>query len=132
MSYINNIEKETLQNNNFRTVLFTSKFMQLVVMSIPTEGDIGMEIHQIDQLIRVEKGNAKSILNGVDRNLTDGDVVIIPAGTEHNILNTGDEDLKLYTVYATPNHKRGTIHKTKEDAEKDEENDIYDGVTDLN
>lgn len=132
MSYINNIEKETLENNNFRTVLFTSKFMQLVVMSIPVKGDICMEIHQIDQLIRVEKGNAKSILNGVERNLTDGDVVIIPAGTEHNIENTGDEDLKLYTVYATPNHKRGTIHKTKEDAEKDEENDIYDGVTDLN
>ena len=113
MSYINNIEKETLENNNFRTVLFTSKFMQLVVMSIPVKGDIGMEIHQIDQLIRVEKGNAKSILNGIERNLIDGDVIIIPAGTEHNIVNTGDEDLKLYTVYATPNHKRGTIHRTR-------------------
>lgn len=132
MSYINNIEKETLENNNFRTVLFTSKFMQLVVMSIPIHGDIGMEIHKIDQFIRVEKGTAKSILNGVERALTDGDVVIIPAGTEHNIVNTGSEDLKLYTVYATPNHKRGIIHKTKEDAEKDEENDVFDGETDLN
>lgn len=132
MSYINNIEKETLENNNFRTVLFTSKFLQLVIMSIPVGGDIGMEIHKIDQFIRVEKGNAKSVLDGVERDLVDGDVVIIPAGTEHNIINSGNEDLKLYTVYGSPNHKKGTIHKTKEDAEKDEENDVYDGVTDLN
>ncbi len=131
MSYINNIEKETLENTNFRTVLYTSKFMQLVVMNIPTGGDIGMEVHHIDQFIRIEKGNAKSILNGIERDLVDGDVVIITAGTEHNILNTGNEDLKLYTVYASPNHKKGVIHKTKADAEADEENDVFDGVTDV-
>lgn len=131
MSYINNIERETLENTNFRTVLFTSKFMQLVVMSIPVSGDIGMEVHHIDQFIRVEKGNAKSILNGVERELGDGDALIIPAGTEHNIINTGDGDLKLYTVYATPNHKKGTVHKTKADAQADEENDVFDGITDV-
>lgn len=130
MSYINNIEKESLENTNFRTVLYTAKFMQLVVMSIPVGGDIGMEVHHIDQFIRIEKGNAKSILNGVERDLVDGDAVIITAGTEHNIVNTGSEDLKLYTVYATPNHKKGVIHKTKADAEADEENDVYDGITD--
>ena len=130
MSFITNVEKETLVNTNCRTVLYTSKFMQLVVMSIPVGGDIGMEIHHIDQFIRIEKGNAKSILNGVERDLVDGDVVIITAGTEHNIVNTGNEDLKLYTVYATPNHKKGTIHVTKADAEADEENDVFDGITD--
>ncbi len=131
MSYINNIEKETLNNTNFRTVLYTSKFMQLVVMNIVVGGDIGMEVHHIDQFIRIEKGNAKSILNGVERDLIDGDVLIITAGTEHNIVNTGDEDLKLYTVYASPNHKKDTIHKTKEEAQADEENDVFDGVTNL-
>jgi len=131
MSYINNIEKETLNNTNFRTVLYTSKFMQLVVMNIVVGGDIGMEVHHIDQFIRIEKGNAKSILNGVERDLIDGEVLIITAGTEHNIINTGDEDLKLYTVYASPNHKKDTIHKTKEEAQADEENDVFDGVTDM-
>lgn len=130
MSYINNIEKQALENVNFRTVLYTSKFMQLVVMSIPVGGDIGMEVHKIDQFIRIEKGNAKSILNGIERDLADGDAVIITAGTEHNIINTGNEELKLYTVYATPNHKKGVIHKTKAEAEADEENDVYDGETD--
>ena len=130
MSFITNIEKASLENTNFRTVLYTSKFMQIVVMSIPVGGDIGMEIHHIDQFIRIEKGNAKSILNGVERDLVDGDVVVITAGTEHNIINTGNENLKLYTVYATPNHKKGTIHTTKADAEADEENDVFDGEVD--
>lgn len=132
MSYINNIEKQALENTNFRAVLYTAKFMQLVVMSIPVGGDIGMEVHHIDQFIRIEKGNAKSILNGEERDLVDGDAVIITAGTEHNIVNTGSEDLKLYTVYATPNHKKDTIHITKADAMKDEKSDVYDGITDLN
>ena len=130
MSYIKNIEKETLENKNFRTVLYTTKFMQLVVMNIVVGNDIGMEVHNIDQLIRIEKGNAKSILNGVEKDLVDGDVVIVTAGTEHNIVNTGNEDLKLYTVYATPNHKKGTVHKTKVDAVADEENDVFDGIVD--
>lgn len=130
MSFITNIEKDSLENSNFRTVLYTSKFMQVVVMNIPVGGDIGMEVHHIDQFIRIEKGNAKSILNGVERDLIDGDVVVITAGTEHNIVNTGNEDLKLYTVYATPNHKKGTIHVTKADAEADEVNDVFDGEID--
>ncbi|MEI6352966.1 MAG: cupin domain-containing protein [Candidatus Nomurabacteria bacterium] len=130
MSFITNIEKQSLENTNFRTVLYTSKFMQIVVMNISVNEDIGMEIHHIDQFIRIEKGNAKSILNGVERDLIDGDVVVITAGTEHNIVNTGNEDLKLYTVYATPNHKKGTTHVTKADAIADEENDVFDGQID--
>lgn len=130
MSYITNIEKETLENGNFRKVLFTAKHMQLVVMSIPVGGDIGMETHHdVDQFIRVESGKAKSILNGVERELEDDFSVIVPAGTEHNIVNVGDKDLKVYTLYAGPNHKKGTIHATKEEAEANEEH--FDGVTDV-
>lgn len=130
MSYITNIEKETLENGNFRKVLFTAKHMQLVVMSIPVGGDIGMETHHdVDQFIRVESGKAKSILNGVERELEDDFSVIIPAGTEHNIVNIGDEDLKLYSIYAKPEHKKGTIHTTKEEAEANEEH--FDGETDV-
>lgn len=131
MSYITNIEKDTLENKNFRTVLFTSKFMQLVVMSLQVDEEIGSEVHHVDQFIRIEKGNAKSVLNGVERDLADDDIVIIPAGTEHNIINTGDTELKLYTIYASPEHKKGTIHKTKQDAMNDEENDHFDGEMDL-
>ncbi len=130
MSYITNIEKETLENGNFRKVLFTAKHMQLVVMSIPVGGDIGMETHHdVDQFIRVESGKAKSILNGVERELEDDFSVIVPAGTEHNIVNVGDKDLKVYTLYAGPNHKKGIIHATKEEAEANEEH--FDGVTDV-
>lgn len=130
MSYITNIEKEILENSNFRKVLFTAKHMQLVVMSIPVGGDIGMEVHgDVDQFIRVEKGKAKSILNGVETELEDDFSVIVPAGTEHNIVNIGDEDLKVYTIYARPEHKRGTIHTTKEDAMANEEH--FDGATDV-
>ncbi|MEA4910916.1 hypothetical protein SDC9_21759 [bioreactor metagenome] len=130
MSYITNIEKDTLENSNFRKVLFTAKHMQLVVMSIPVGGDIGMETHgDVDQFIRVEKGKAKSILNGVETELEDDFSVIVPAGTEHNIVNIGDEDLKVYTIYARPEHKKGTIHTTKEDAMANEEH--FDGATDV-
>lgn len=130
MSYITNIEKDTLENSNFRKVLFTAKHMQLVVMSIPVGGDIGMEVHgDIDQFIRVEKGKAKAILNGVETELEDDFSVIIPAGTEHNIVNAGDEDLKLYTIYAKPEHKKGSIHATKEVAEAEGEH--FDGATDV-
>lgn len=130
MSYITNIEKETLENDNFRKVLFTAKNMQLVVMSIPVGEDIGMETHDdIDQFIRVEKGKAKSILNGVETELEDDFSVIVPAGTEHNIVNIGDEDLKVYTIYAKPEHKKGVVRATKAEAEANEEH--FDGETDV-
>lgn len=126
--FVTNIEQEALENEDFRRVLYTAKHCQLVVMSIPPGTDIGAETHQLDQFIRVEEGEGKSVLDGVERDLTDGSAVVIPAGTHHNIINTSTSDaLKLYTVYAPPNHKDGTVHPTKADAEKDEEH--FDGQT---
>lgn len=126
--FVTNIEQAALENEDFRRVLYTAKHCQLVVMSIPAGEDIGAETHQLDQFIRVEEGEGKSVLDGVERELTDGSAVIIPAGTHHNIINTSQsEALKLYTVYAPPNHKDGTVHATKAEAEKDEEH--FDGVT---
>ncbi|TSD06328.1 MAG: hypothetical protein Greene07147_187 [Parcubacteria group bacterium Greene0714_7] len=115
--YVANIEKESLENENFRTVLYTDDRLQLVVMNLKPNEDIGEETHTLDQFIRVEKGEGKSVLDGEARTLADGFAVIIPAGTRHNIVNTSSVNpLKLYTLYAPPNHKRGTVHKTKADA----------------
>lgn len=119
--YITNIEKESLENDYFRKVLYTDERLQLVVMSLKPNEDIGEEVHQLDQFIRVEKGDGKSVLDGEETLLTDGSVVVIPQGTRHNIINTSSENpLKLYTLYAPPNHKDGTIHKTKAEAEAEE------------
>ncbi len=126
--YVDNIEKLTLENENFREVLYTDKKTQLVVMSIKPGEEIGMEVHQVDQFLRCEAGSAKVILDGVESGMADGTAVIVPAGTEHNIINTGSDDLKLYTLYSPPNHKTGTIHKTKADAEADE-GEHFDGKT---
>ncbi len=118
IGYVTNIERDTLENNNFRKVLYTSGNMQLVVMSLKAGEEIGLETHpEHDQFIRVDKGDAKAILNGEQSALTDGSCVIIPAGVEHNIVNTGDGDLKLYTIYSPPEHPDGTIHATKADAD---------------
>ena len=124
--FVTNIEQEALENGNFRKVLYTSSHMQLVVMSVETE--IGMEVHNdVDQFIRIEEGTGKAILNGQEHALEDGSVVVIPSGTEHNIVNTGDSPLKLYTIYAPPHHKDGTVHVTKEEAEQSDEH--FDGIT---
>lgn len=120
------IEGKTLDNENFREVLYTAAYMQLVVMSIPAKEDIGMEVHGQDQFIRVESGDGEAELDGVKHALSDGVALIIPAGTEHNITNTGEEPLKLYTIYATPHHKNDVVHVTKKDAEKDEEEFLGD------
>ncbi len=128
--FIINIEKETLKNDYFRKVLYTGKHLQLVVMSLKSGEDIGKEVHHgIDQFIRIEKGKGIAYINGVESAIADDDIVIIPAGAEHNITNTGDEEMKLYTIYASPEHKDQVVHKTKEDAERDHENDHFDGVT---
>lgn len=120
-SYVGNIEEATLENTNFRKVLFTSGHMQLVVMDLLPNEDIGMESHTLDQFIRVEKGNGIAILNGIEHVLSDGVALVITAGTEHNIINTSSIDsLKLYTIYAPPNHKDGTVHRMKADAMLDE------------
>ena len=114
-----NIEKETLQNNNFRKVLFTGAHSQLVVMSLLPREEIGMEVHpNVDQFFRIEAGAAKVIMNGQETQVKADDVFIVPAGTNHNVINTSTtEPLKLYTIYSPPNHLAGTIHKTKMEAE---------------
>jgi mannose-6-phosphate isomerase-like protein (cupin superfamily) len=126
--YITNIEKVSLDNDNFRKVLYTTKNSQLVVMSLKPLEDIGEEIHQLDQFIRCEAGQGKAILDGVEHGISDGFVVVVPAGAKHNIINTSpDKPLKLYTLYAPPNHRDGVVHKTKEQADADEEH--FDGRT---
>ncbi len=124
--FVTDIEKETLDNENFRKVLYTASYMQLVVMSIEPGDDIGKEIHGQDQFIRVEAGSGKAILDGEEHALATDSATVIPAGTEHNIVNTGSEPLKLYTIYATPHHEDGVVHATKADAEKDDEEFVGD------
>lgn len=114
-----NIEEKSLENAYFREVLFTGPNCQLVVMALKPGEDIGLETHgDVDQFIRVEAGQGKAILDGKEYELSDGSAVVIPAGAEHNILNTSStEPMKLYTIYAPPEHPDGTIHKTKAEAE---------------
>lgn len=124
--YILNIEEKTLQNENFREVLYTAQHSQLVLMSLLPNEEIGMEVHEIvDQFIRVESGTGKAILNGEEHELSDGSAIVVPAGTKHNVINTStDKKMKLYTVYSPAHHKDGTIHKTKEEAETDSQDHI--------
>ncbi len=97
-------------------------------MSLKPGEDIGEEVHSVDQFIRCEKGNAKAVLDGVEHELSDGFVIVVPAGAKHNIINLSpDKPLKLYTLYSPPNHLDGTIHATKADAEADEGHDHFDG-----
>lgn len=126
--FVDNIEKLTLENENFRKVLYTAKFSQLVLMKLNPREDIGEEIHELDQFLRVESGSGNAILDGVEREISDGSAIVVPAGTKHNIINTSDDrPLKLYTVYSPPNHKDGTIHATKAEASAGEEH--FDGIT---
>ena len=117
--YNSNIEKETLDNENYRKVLYTGKHMQLVVMSLKVGDDIPMEVHpDIDQFIRVEKGSAYVKIGDSEYNLKDDEVVIVPAGQQHYVKNTSEADeLKLYTIYTPAEHAPGTIHVTKADAD---------------
>ena len=124
--YVTNIEQASLQNEHFRKVLYTTNHVQLVVMSLKTGEEIGEEVHQLDQFIRVEMGEGKAVLDGVEHLLSDGMVVVVPQGARHNIINTGGSDLKLYTLYAPPNHRDGVVHATKVEADADEEE--FDGI----
>lgn len=125
--YHQNIEKKTLANNYFREVLYTGSHMQLVVMSLKPNEAIGLEVHSnVDQFFRFEKGTGKVVMNGVEYTVGDGDAVVVPAGTEHNIINTSSsDDLKLYTIYSPANHPDGTIHKTLEEAMEAEEHEHH-------
>jgi len=115
--YVVNLEEKTLANRFFRQVLFTADRSQLVVMAIQPNEEIGLETHlEHDQFIRVESGVGKVIMDGVESDLADGSAVVIPAGVEHNLINTGSEVMKLYTLYTPPEHADGTIHQTKAEA----------------
>lgn len=124
-----NIEKETLENENFRKVLYTGKHSQLVLMSLKPGEDIGMEVHEEnDQFFRFERGDGKCIIDGNEYELTDGSTIVVPAGAEHNIINMSEEeDLKLYTIYSPAHHKDGIVRATKEEAMANEAE--FDGVT---
>ena len=120
------IEQAALENEDFRKVLYTGARLQLVVMALKPGEDIGEEVHELDQFIRVEAGSGKAVLDGVEHATSDGSVVIVPQSARHNIINTGYAAMKLYTLYSPPNHRHGTIHKTKADAQADEEH--FDGT----
>ena len=127
--YHTNIEKDTLENENFRKVLYTGKNCQLVLMTLQPGEDIGMEVHnENDQFFRFEKGTGKCIIDGNEYEVEDGSAIVVPAGAQHNIINTsGTEELKLYTIYSPAHHKDGIVRSTKEEAEANEED--FDGVT---
>ena len=127
--YSTNIEKDTLANTNFRKVLYTGKHSQLVLMSLKPKEEIGMEVHpDNDQFFRLEKGQLECVVNETKYNLSDGDVLVVPAGANHNIINTSEgEEAKLYTIYSPPHHKDGIVRATKEEAAKDAPE--FDGVT---
>jgi len=115
--YKGNIEEETLKNDNFRKVLFTGPNSQLVVMSLKPGEDIGAEVHEgHDQFIRIDQGQGKFVLGDEETEVGDGWAMVVPAGTNHNVINTGEGDMKIYTIYSPPEHPDGTIHKTKEEA----------------
>ena len=127
--YATNIEKSALENNNFRKVIYTGKHSQLVLMSLGPKEEIGMEVHEgNDQFFRFEKGQGKCVIDGNEYDLSDGVAIVVPAGAQHNIINTSDaEELKLYTIYSPAHHKDGIIRATKEEAESN--GPEFDGVT---
>ena len=125
--FIEDIESIAVKNQDFRQVLYTAKNCQLVVMALKPGEEIGAEVHKLDQFFRVEEGTGAAILEGVRTAIQAGFAVIVPAGTNHNIINTGSSPLKLYTIYAPPNHRDGVIHHTRADAEADKEK--FDGKT---
>jgi mannose-6-phosphate isomerase-like protein (cupin superfamily) len=126
------IEKDTIENDLFRKVLYTGKHLQLVLMSLKPGENIGMEHHEADQFFRFDEGIGEAIINGNRYDIKDGDSIFVPGGAEHDIINTSDsEDLKLYTLYGPPNHVDGIEKETKEEAEGAEKSgeDKFDGTT---
>lgn len=126
--FYGNIEQLTEENNNFRQVLYTAKHCQLVLMTLPVGGEIGAEVHdENDQFFRFEAGVGKVVIDDNEYAVKDGDAIIVPAGAEHNVINIGDEPLRLYTIYSPAHHKDGIIRATHEEAEANEED--FDGTT---
>jgi len=124
--FVSNIEEDTVNNNFFRKVLYTGEHCQLVLMSLKPKEDIGEEVHEdTDQFFRIDSGSGVVVINDKETKIKDGFAIVIPAGAKHNVINTGVKDLKLYSLYAPPHHKDGTIHKTKKDVKEEE----FDGKT---
>lgn len=119
--FVQDIESLAIRNDKFRQVLYTAKHCQLVLMQLKPQEEIGAEIHQVDQFFRVEAGSGVALLNGVRTPVEAGFAVLVPAGVNHNIINTGNVALKLYTLYSPPNHRDGVIHENRSDAEGDTE-----------
>ena len=128
--YCDNIERATLENEDFRRVLYTGRNLQLVLMTLPPACDIGEEVHEDrDQFFRIEEGRGTIYIDGAANEVEDDFAVIVPAGARHNVVNTGEAPLRLYTIYAPPEHRDGTVHADKEQAERDHDNDHWDGET---
>jgi mannose-6-phosphate isomerase-like protein (cupin superfamily) len=125
--YVQDIESVATGNEDFRRILYTARNCQLVVMALKPQEDIGAEVHKLDQFFRVEQGHGEAVLDGVKTSIKAGYAVVVPAGARHNIINTGTEPLKLYTIYSPPNHRDGVVHHTRADAEADTEH--FDGKT---
>lgn len=123
--FVEDIERIAVENEEFRRVLYTANHCQLVVMALKPGEEIGAEVHTLDQFFRVEEGTGEAILDGTRTQIRAGFGVIVPAGATHNIINTGSAPLKLYTIYAPPNHRDGVVHRTREEAEAD--NEHFDG-----
>jgi mannose-6-phosphate isomerase-like protein (cupin superfamily) len=125
--YVQDIESLATRNVEFRRVLYTAKNSQLVLMALKPKEEIGAEVHKLDQFFRVEEGSGDAVLDGVRTAIRAGFAVLVPAGTNHNIINTGTVPMKLYTVYSPPNHRDGVVHHTRAEAEAD--NEHFDGKT---
>jgi mannose-6-phosphate isomerase-like protein (cupin superfamily) len=126
MPYISHIIKQTEENQNFRKVLFTGEKSQLVVMTIPPQGEIGEETHpHVEQILFILNGSGKAVLDGEETAIGAGDAVVVTPGVKHNIINSGLEALKVYTIYTPPNHIDGRIHITKTEADADTEDEAF-------
>lgn len=128
--YVDDIDQATVANEDFRRVLYTGKNLQLVLMTLQPGEEIGEEVHDDrDQFFRIEEGSGEVRIDGKANPVEDDFAVIVPAGARHNVVNTGDRPLRLYTIYGPPEHKDGTVHKDKAQADRDHENDHWDGET---
>ncbi len=125
--FVRSIEALADENTDFRRVLYTAKNCQLVLMALKPQEEIGAEVHTLDQFFRVEEGTGEAVLDGVVTAIHAGFPMLVPAGTHHNIINTGGAPLKLYTIYSPPNHRDGVVHHTRADAEAD--NEHFEGKT---
>jgi mannose-6-phosphate isomerase-like protein (cupin superfamily) len=128
--YVDNIEEATTANEDFRRVLYTGKYLQLVLMTLQPGEEIGEEVHEDrDQFFRIEEGEGEVRIDGAPSSIEDDFAVIVPAGARHNVINTGDQPLRFYTLYGPPEHKDGRVHRDKAQAERDHDADHWDGET---